>query len=210
MTETIARSKRCSRDSEFRTRLPAKSRKWFTMQIWLTTNFNGQNASGSIAFSRAGRKKICLIGRFCVAVSNALRPCTRFCVRNERRPRNRAWPGSRNALVAGSVPVFSFSWFRERWRAGGADHNDVQSHGGKAQMALQRSIYQDHGFLPHASGPGGAATRDLHRLPETQNLGRRTGWYHLHFARRNRDDSSELALCSLWEASTGNRRFVCT
>ena len=38
-------------------------------------------------------------------------------------------------------------------------------------MALQRSLHQNHGFLPYASRPGGAATGDLHWLPETQAVG---------------------------------------
>ena len=75
-------------------------------------------------------------------------------------------------------------------------------------MALQRSLHQNHGFLPHASRPGGAAIGDLRWLPETQTMGRRVGRCHFHCAGRNRDDRSELALCSLWQASSSNERSL--
>ena len=113
-----------------------------------------------------------------------------------------------DAIVARSISLFSLPWLRQHRRPGGADHDDVQSHGGKAPMALQRSLHQNHGFLPHASRAGGAATGDLRWLPETKTMGRRAGRCHLHCAGRDRDDRSELALCSLWQASSSNGRSV--
>ena len=59
--------------------------------------------------------------------------------------------GSSDAVVARRVSLFSLSRFRQHRRTGGADHDDVQSHGGKAAVVLQGSVRQDHGFLPHAS-----------------------------------------------------------
>jgi hypothetical protein len=53
----------------------------------------------------------------------------------------------------------------------------------KRRMALQRSLHQNHGFLPRASRPGGVAIGDLRWLPETETMGRRFGRCHLHFCR---------------------------
>src|ERR1043166_1978080 len=61
---------------------------------------------------------------------------------------------SPNAVVARSVSVFSFSRFREHWRSGRADHDDVQSHGREASLVIERSLRKNTGLLPHASRSG--------------------------------------------------------
>src|SRR5262245_33585935 len=127
----------------------------------MTTSFSGMNAVASIAFSKVGRSKDCPIKRSYGAVSNASTPYTCFCDHGESHQRKRARRGLSNAVITRSVPVFSISWLRQHRRSGGADHDDVQSHGRKAPMAVQRSLRQDHGFLPYASRTRGAAAGDL-------------------------------------------------
>src|SRR5262249_33961059 len=109
------------------------------MLIWMTISFSGTNALASIAFSKAGEGKDCLTKKFCGAASNASTRCTPFCNADERAAEQELRYGS-DAVVARSLSLFSLSRFREYRRAGGADHDDVQSHGGEAPMAFQRSL----------------------------------------------------------------------
>src|SRR5438067_6478549 len=178
------------------------------MLTWTTHDFSESSRSGLIVSSKAGPKKVCLTKRFCDAALNASTPCTCSCDHDESRSRKRARRSRSNAVVARSVSLFPLSWLRQHRRAGGANHDDVQSHGGKAPMALQRSLHQNHGFLPRASRPGGAAVGDLRWLPETQTVGRRVGRCYLHYTGCHCHGCSELAVCSLWQASSGNGRSL--
>src|SRR5262249_57205310 len=76
-------------------------------------------------------------------------------------------------------------------------------------MALQGSVRQNHGFLPHASRPGGAAVGDLHWLPEAQTMGRRIGGGHFYFCPRGRDDRFLLGFFFLLATCSGNPRSAC-
>ena len=73
----------------------------------------------------------------------------------------------RNASVAGSIPVLSFSRLRECWWTGSADHDDVQPHGRAAEMADGGSLREDHGLLSHVAWPRSTSISNLCRLFET-------------------------------------------
>src|SRR5262249_62389231 len=118
------------------------------MLISMTINFSGANALELIASSRVGRSRDWPIKKFCGAVSNASMRFTHFCSDDDQESEQQLRCRS-DAVVARSVSVFSLPWIRQHRRAGCADHDDVQPHGGKAPMALQRSLHQNHGFLPH-------------------------------------------------------------
>ena len=77
-------------------------------------------------------------------------------------------------------------------------------------MVVQRSVRQDHGFLPHASWSRGSPTCDLCRLSEKKALGRHFGWSYFHSAGRDRDDRSELVICPLRQAPSGYERSLCS
>src|SRR5205085_12040507 len=67
----------------------------------------------------------------------------------------------RNAFVARSVSLLSFSRLRERGWTGSPDHHDVQPHGRAAAMADGRSLCKDHGVLSHAAWPRSTSIGDL-------------------------------------------------
>src|SRR5438876_9032016 len=117
----------------------------------MTTNFSGRNALASIAFSKVGRSKDCPIEKSCGTGSNASTRFTHFCNADELRSTDRVQRRSSDALMARGILVFLVPRLREHRWTGGANHNDVQSHGRKAPMVIQRSLRQNHGFLPHAS-----------------------------------------------------------
>src|SRR5262245_21607100 len=104
--------------------------------------------------------------------------------------------------MAGSISVFPVPWFRERRWTGGANNHDVQSHGRAAQMALKRSLREDHGLLPRAAGTRSAATGNLCRLPQAQIPGWGIGGTDVHHSGCRGDDSLELALREIRETSS--------
>src|SRR5215467_5997431 len=122
------------------------------MLIWTTISFSGTSALVLIAFSKAGRGQDCLTKKSCGAASSVSTRSTRFCNADELRSTERIQRRSSDAFVARGVSLFSLPRFREHRRAGCADHDDVQSHGRKAQMALEGPLRQDYGLLPHAAG----------------------------------------------------------
>src|SRR5262245_14264222 len=109
---------------------------------------------GLIECSRVGANKVCQTKKSCGEGSNASTRSTHFCkdddARIERNEQER--PRRSDAFVARSVSLFSLSRLRQHRWASRADHNDVQSHGREAALANERSLRQDHGFLPFAAG----------------------------------------------------------
>src|SRR5215813_1167046 len=164
------------------------------MLMSMTINFSGTNALESIASSRVGRSRDWPTKKFCGVASNASTHSTHFYNGDERDSAEQLQFGRSNALVARSIFIFSVSRLRQHRRPGGADHDDVQPHGGKAPLVIQRSLRQNHGFLPHASRPGGIAAGDLRWLSQKEILGWDSRRSYVHCAWRSSHDSSQLAV----------------
>src|SRR5215471_11929245 len=178
--------------------------------IWTTINSNEKNASASIAFSKVGQSKDCLTKKSCGAASNASTRSIHFCKDDDARIERNGQERRRrsDAFVARSVSLFSLSRLRQHRRAGGANHDDVQSHGGEAALANERSLRENHGFLPFATGTRSTPTRDLRRLSETPIVGWHRRWAHIHRARCGGHDRAQLVICEIRSASAGNKRTV--
>src|SRR6266545_7924381 len=111
-------------------------------RTWTTHDFNAWRRWELIVFSKVGRRKVYLTKRFCDGALSASMLFTPFCSGDEidaSRAR-RIQRASSDALLARSVSLFSLSRFYQHRGPGCADHHDVQSHGGKAPMAIQRPL----------------------------------------------------------------------
>src|SRR6266496_2633243 len=122
-------------------------------RTWTTHDFNAWRRWELIVFSKVGRRKAYLTKRFCGEALSASMLFMPFCSGHEidASRAKRIQRGSSDALMARSVSLFSLSRFYQHWGPGCADYHDVQSHGGKAPMAIQGSLRQDYGLLPHAA-----------------------------------------------------------
>src|SRR6266700_6824587 len=96
--------------------------------------------------------------------------------------------------MAGGVSLFPISRLRQRWRAGRSDHDDVQPHGGAAEVVIERSLREDHGVLSHAARSRSTPIGDLCWLSETQTPGRNSRGSDVYYSRHRGDDHSELAI----------------